>query len=83
PLDMSMDVYKGFTAIQALEELSVFDLSYIFKVYCEERFAKKIALRIKDYIQKNGSIRTTLELAELISATIGKKDKKNPATRCF
>ncbi|APC91251.1 MULTISPECIES: 16S rRNA (cytosine(1402)-N(4))-methyltransferase RsmH [Francisella] len=83
PLDMRMDVSKGITASQALEELSVDDLSYIFKVYGEERFARKIALRIKDYIQQNGNIKTTLELAELIRVTIGKKEKKNPATRCF
>ena len=83
PLDMRMDVSKGITANQALEELSVDDLSYIFKVYGEERFARKIALRIKDYIQQNGSINTTLELAELIRTTIGKREKKNPATRCF
>ncbi|MDE4996584.1 16S rRNA (cytosine(1402)-N(4))-methyltransferase, partial [Francisella tularensis subsp. holarctica] len=34
-LDMRMDVSKGITACQALEELSVYDLSYIFKVYGE------------------------------------------------
>ncbi|ORM39152.1 16S rRNA (cytosine(1402)-N(4))-methyltransferase [Francisella endosymbiont of Ornithodoros moubata] len=83
PLDMRMDVSKGITASQALEELSVDDLSYIFKVYGEERFARKIALCIKDYIQQNGSVNTTLELAELIRTTIGKRENKNPATRCF
>lgn len=44
---------------------------------------KKIALRIKDHIAENGSITTTHQLAELIRATIGKREKKNPATRCF
>ncbi|AJI52391.1 16S rRNA (cytosine(1402)-N(4))-methyltransferase RsmH [Francisella philomiragia] len=83
PLDMRMDISKGLTASQALEELSVEELTYIFKVYGEERFAKKIALRIKDYIDENGSITTTHQLAELIRATIGKREKKNPATRCF
>ncbi|MBK2267961.1 16S rRNA (cytosine(1402)-N(4))-methyltransferase RsmH [Francisella philomiragia] len=83
PLDMRMDISKGLTASQALEELSVDELTYIFKVYGEERFAKKIALRIKDYIAENGSITTTHQLAELIRATIGKREKKNPATRCF
>lgn len=48
PLDMRMDVSKGITASQALEELSVDDLSYILKVYGEERLARKIALCIKD-----------------------------------
>lgn len=83
PLDMRMDTTQGITASQALEELDISELAYIFKVYGEERFAKKIALRIKDYIAENGSIKTTLELSELIRATIGKREKKNPATRCF
>ncbi|QLE79907.1 16S rRNA (cytosine(1402)-N(4))-methyltransferase RsmH [Francisella sp. Scap27] len=83
PLDMRMNVTTGLTASQALEELSEEELAYIFKVYGEERFAKKIAGRIKAHIQENGSIKTTAELAELIRAIIGQREKKNPATRCF
>jgi 16S rRNA (cytosine1402-N4)-methyltransferase len=83
PLDMRMDTTIGLTASQVLEELSEEDLAYIFKVYGEERFAKKIAGRIKSHIQENGSIETTAVLAELIRATIGQREKKNPATRCF
>ncbi|AIT09129.1 16S rRNA methyltransferase [Candidatus Francisella endociliophora] len=83
PLDMRMDTTQGITASQALETLDVNELAYIFKVYGEERFAKKIALRIKDYIAEKGNIQTTAELSELIRATIGKREKKNPATRCF
>ncbi|QIW09789.1 16S rRNA (cytosine(1402)-N(4))-methyltransferase RsmH [Francisella sp. LA112445] len=83
PLDMRMDTTRGITASQALDDLSAEELAYIFKVYGEERFAKKIAQRIKSYIQENGSIKTTLELSNLIRETIGKREKKNPATRCF
>lgn len=83
PLDMRMNTTDGMTASQALDSLSVEDLIYIFRVYGEERFAKKIAQRIKAYIQENGSIETTLELSNLIRETIGKREKKNPATRCF
>jgi 16S rRNA (cytosine1402-N4)-methyltransferase len=83
PLDMRMDTSCGDTASQVLDRLAAEELAYIFKVYGEERFAKKIALRIKDYIQENTSIKTTSELSELIRATIGKREKKNPATRCF
>lgn len=83
PLDMRMDTTRGLTASQVLEELDENELVYIFRVYGEERFARKIAQRIKTYIAENGSIRTTLELSELIHATIGKREKKNPATRCF
>lgn len=83
PLDMRMDTTSGITASQALDELDVNELTYIFKVYGEERFARKIAYRIKDYVQENGSIETTSKLSDLIRATIGKREKKNPATRCF
>lgn len=83
PLDMRMDTTNGITASQALDNLSIDELAYIFKVYGEERFAKKIAQKIKSYIQENGSIKTTLELSNLIRETIGKREKKNPATRCF
>ncbi len=83
PLDMRMDKTTGLTASQALEKLSEEELAYIFKVYGEERFAKKIAGRIKAHIPENGSIETTAELAELIRAIIGQREKKNPATRCF
>ncbi|API86421.1 16S rRNA (cytosine(1402)-N(4))-methyltransferase RsmH [Francisella uliginis] len=83
PLDMRMNTTDGMTASEALDSLSVENLTYIFKVYGEERFAKKIAQRIKTYIQENGSIKTTLELSNLIRETIGKREKKNPATRCF
>ncbi|AJC48757.1 16S rRNA (cytosine(1402)-N(4))-methyltransferase RsmH [Allofrancisella guangzhouensis] len=83
PLDMRMDATQGQTAKDALETLTVEELAYIFKVYGEERFAKKIALRIKEYISLNGSINTTSELAEVIRKTIGQREKKNPATRCF
>jgi len=83
PLDMRMDTTRGITASQALEDLDESELAYILKVYGEERFARKIAHRIKLHIQENGSIKSTLELSELIRAIIGKREKKNPATRTF
>ncbi|KEI35532.1 rRNA small, subunit methyltransferase H [Francisella sp. W12-1067] len=83
PLDMRMDTTQGQTANEVLETLTVEELAYIFKVYGEERFAKKIAMKIKEYISVNGSINTTTELAEFIRKTIGQREKKNPATRCF
>ena len=66
-----------------LNELSADDLTYIFKVYGEERFARKIATEIKRHLQEHGEIETTIELAEIIRKTIGQREKKNPATRCF
>lgn len=83
PLDMRMDNTKGITASEALELLDIKELSYIFKVYGEEKFSYKIAIKIKEYLEQNGKITNTLTLANLIRDTIGKKEKKNPATRCF
>ncbi|APC97604.1 16S rRNA (cytosine(1402)-N(4))-methyltransferase RsmH [Francisella frigiditurris] len=83
PLDMRMDNTKGITASEALEQLDIKELSYIFKVYGEEKFSYKIAIKIKEYLKQNGKITNTLTLANLIRDTIGKKEKKNPATRCF
>ena len=83
PLDMRMDNTQGVTATEALVNLSAEDLAYIFKVYGEEKFSKKIAGRIKTHIEEVGEIKTTLELSNLIHNIIGKREKKNPATRCF
>ena len=83
PLDMRMDTTSGKTAREVLNELSADDLTYIFKVYGEERFARKIATEIKRHLQEHGEIETTIELAEIIRKTIGQREKKNPATRCF
>lgn len=83
PLDMRMDTTSGLTASEVLQEISVDELTYIFKVYGEERFAKKIATRIKSHVEESGALTTTAELSELIRATIGQREKKNPATRCF
>ncbi|RUS69078.1 hypothetical protein EGW08_023163, partial [Elysia chlorotica] len=83
PLDMRMDNTQGQTASQILDEMSPEDLARIFRVYGEEKFAWKIACRIKEYIAENGSFKTTLELSEFIRTVIGKREKKNPATRCF
>ncbi|MFC4891782.1 16S rRNA (cytosine(1402)-N(4))-methyltransferase RsmH [Pseudofrancisella aestuarii] len=83
PLDMRMDNTKGITASETLEQLDIKELSYIFKVYGEEKFSYKIAVKIKEYLEQHGKIANTLTLANLIRDTIGKKEKKNPATRCF
>ena len=82
PLDMRMDTTNGYTAKEVLENLTVDELAYIFKVYGEERFAKKIAFRIKRHLEAN-PIETTKQLADIIRATIGNRERKNPATRCF
>ena len=83
PLDMRMNVTSGKTAQQVLEDISKEDLTYVLRVYGEEKFAKKIANNIKHYIDNIGSITSTLQLSNLIRNTIGQREKKNPATRSF
>ena len=83
PLDMRMDSNHGEPVSEVLKKLSVDELTYIFKKYGEERFARKIATFIKADIEKGVVFDTTLSLANLIARIIHTKEKKHPATRCF
>ena len=83
PLDMRMDTSAPVSAKTIIDTYSVNDLAYIFKVYGEERFAKKVAIAIDRYRQEN-EINTTTDLASIISKAIpGAPGPKHKATRCF
>lgn len=83
PLDMRMDTSAPVSAKTIIDTYSVNDLAYIFKVYGEERFAKKVAIAIDRYRQEN-EINTTTELASIIAKAIpGAPGPKHKATRCF
>jgi len=58
------------------------EMSRVFWEFGEERYARRIARSIVKARQQQ-RLETTTQLAELIEATIGKKEKKHPATRCF
>jgi len=82
PLDMRMDQHSGESASELLERLSAEELEHIFKVYGEERFARKIARAVK----AAGEIRTTLALAGLVEGTVPRKfhpRKIHVATKTF
>ena len=81
PLDMRMS-QSGVSAADAVRHLSLEDLTAIFKVYGEERHAKRIARAIVD-IRETETITTTDRLAELIESTVGRRGKIHPATRVF
>ena len=83
PLDMRMDRSRGVSAQDVLNTHSDKELAFIFKNFGEERHSKRIAKEIKNYLNNIGVIDTTLKLANLICKTIGKREKKHPATRCF
>ena len=85
PLDMRMNPDADIPVSELIKIKTSQELTDIFKIYGEERFAKKIAEKIKLYLQDK-PINTTLELAKLIEQTIPRKfheRKKHPATRCF
>ncbi|GIW46646.1 MAG: ribosomal RNA small subunit methyltransferase H [Deltaproteobacteria bacterium] len=85
PLDMRMDKRIGVTAFNLINELDFEELYNIFKTYGEERWARRIARCIIRY-RSQKPIKTTLELAEIVSEAIPKRFHPrgiHPATRVF
>ncbi len=82
PLDMRMDPTKGVSAAEWLRDAPEREMSRVFWEFGEERHARRIARNIVKVRQRQ-TLETTTQLAELIENTIGKREKKHPATRCF
>lgn len=83
PLDMRMDTNSGISAADWLAQTDVQDMVRVFKVYGEERFAKRIASRIASLRQEEPIVRTQ-QLADLIADSVPVKERhKHPATRVF
>jgi len=85
PLDMRMDRSCGESAADLLQVMPAQELEQIIKEFGEERWAKKIALKIVQRRQETPII-TTLQLAELVASTIPRRfheDRIHPATRTF
>ena len=84
PLDMRMDSSQKITAADLLVELSDEKLVSIIKEYGEERFSKKIVRAIRQ-AQTKSSIKTTLQLSNIISTAVHapRQHKIHPATRTF
>jgi len=83
PLDMRMNPEAGQSAAQWLAEVEENDLVLVLKRYGEERFARRIARAVVTARQQQ-DITDTLQLAELISSAVPRKEKhKHPATRSF
>jgi 16S rRNA (cytosine1402-N4)-methyltransferase len=81
PLDMRMDQELGVTALDLLKVLEVHELTKLFKVYGEERFAKPIAKAIKEDISE---INTVGDLTSLIYNVVPvAQSNKNPSRRVF
>jgi len=84
-LDMRMDTSGGITAAEVLATYPRAELTRVFRVYGEERFASRIA-RFVDDARRRAPIRTTGELVDLINAAIpaaARRTGPHPARRVF
>lgn len=79
PLDMRMDQAGGQTAAELIDNCREEELADIIYRYGEERQSRRIA----KIIVENRPFATTLELADLIEQTLGRRGKIHPATRTF
>ncbi len=79
PLDMRMDQSSGITASELIDSSSEEELIRILREYGQEPRARVIARALVEA----RPLRTTLELAQLVEKTIGRRGKIHPATRTF
>lgn len=83
PLDMRMDQSSGITAAAWIQQADEKELVRVLKSYGEERFARKVAKKIKQHLVENEIDRTAI-LTKLVSEAVPIKEKgKHPATRTF
>lgn len=83
PLDMRMDKRQELSAQTVINEYSKEDLTRIFKLYGEERFASKVAAAIARRRAEQPFV-STLDLARFIESVIPYTgERKHKATRCF
>lgn len=80
PLDMRMDTESGITAADWLERVEQGELARVLRTLGEERFARRVASRIKAH----GRFSTTGELAQVVAGAVPTREPgKHPATRTF
>jgi 16S rRNA (cytosine1402-N4)-methyltransferase len=83
PLDMRMNPDAGEPVSVWLHQAPQEAIQQVLKTYGEEKFARRIASAIVNARQQQ-PITTTLQLAQLITDAVPKKEKhKHPATRSF
>ncbi|OOZ49772.1 16S rRNA (cytosine(1402)-N(4))-methyltransferase [Solemya velum gill symbiont] len=83
PLDMRMDQRESMTAADWLATASQEEIRDVLRRYGEERFAGRIATAIVTQRDEQPIV-TTLQLAQLVEASVPRKEKgKHPATRTF
>ena len=83
PLDMRMDPESGQSAADWLATATGGEIGEVIRNYGEERFARSIARAIVA-ARQDAPLRTTGQLANLIAATVKKREPgQHPATRSF
>ncbi len=83
PLDMRMDTSSGISAADFLATADEKEIADVLWQYGEERMSRRIARAIVER-RRTAPITRTLELAELIERTLGRREAgKHPATRSF
>ncbi len=83
PLDMRMDTSSGESAAQFLARADEAQIADVLWRYGEEKQSRRIARAITTR-RSEQPIARTLELAELIERTLGRREaNKHPATRSF
>ena len=83
PLDMRMDRSSGMTAASWIKQVEEDELIHVLKVFGEERFARRIARKIKQALLES-EINSTAELTRLVCEAVPTREKnKHPATRTF
>ncbi len=85
PLDMRFDTSSGITAMDVVNSFTRNELAEIIREYGEEKHNNLIARAIVE-ARKRGYIRTTGQLAEIVSGAAGRwysRQKIHPACRTF
>ncbi len=83
PLDMRMDPAASESAADFIARAEAGELYRIFRLYGEERHAKRIVAAILE-ARAAGPIETTTQLAEIIAAVVTRREPgRHPATRVF
>lgn len=83
PLDMRMDVTQNVSAYEWINHAKEEEIAFILNEFGEERFSGRIARAIVEN-RTVKPIRTTKELADLITRIVPFRErKKHPATRTF
>jgi len=79
PLDMRMDPEEQLTADQLVNELDEKELTEIIANFGEEAKSRVIARAIV----RNRPLKTTLQLADVVARSVGRRGRIHPATKTF